>query len=86
MDGNEAALLGGPPQQNFSFQTFHSKQFKPKDFWFFQGVWNGNIGQKWVNFSITPAGSNMFKVNNRNTGIRCEIGSKLKIKKPERRQ
>ena len=28
----------------------------------------------------------MFKVNNRNTRKRCEIRSKLIIKKPERRQ
>ena len=33
----------------------------------------------------TPASSYMFKVNNRNTRTRCEICSKLIIKKPERR-
>ena len=27
----------------------------------------------------------MFKVNNKNTGVRCEICSKLTIKTPERR-
>ena len=31
-------------------------------------------------------GNYMFKVNNRNTGGRCEICYKLTIKKPERRQ
>ena len=31
-----------------------------------------------------PAGNYMFKVNNRNTGTRCEICSKLTIKIPER--
>ena len=35
--------------------------------------------------SIHPAGNYMFKVNNRNTRTRCEICSKLAIKKPERR-
>ena len=30
--------------------------------------------------------ANLFKVNNRNTRIRCEICSKLAIKTPERRQ
>ena len=33
----------------------------------------------------TPAGNNMFKVNNRNTRTRYEISSKLTIKIPERR-
>ena len=32
-----------------------------------------------------PAGNYMFKVNNRNTGTRCEICSELTIKTPERR-
>ena len=32
-----------------------------------------------------PAGSYMFKVNNRNTRTRCEICSKLTIKTLERR-
>ena len=32
------------------------------------------------------AGSDLFKVNNRNTSERCEIVSELKIKTPERRQ
>ena len=36
--------------------------------------------------NIYPAGSYMFKVNNRNTRTRCEICSKLTIKTPERRQ
>ena len=30
-----------------------------------------------------PAGSYMFKVNNRNTRTKCEICSKLTIKKPQ---
>ena len=34
---------------------------------------------------ISPVGNYMFKVNNRNTRIRCEIYSKLTIKTPERR-
>ena len=33
-----------------------------------------------------PTGSYIFKVNNRNTRIRCEICSKLTTKTPERRQ
>ena len=32
-----------------------------------------------------PVGNHMFKVNNRNTKARCEIFSKLTIKRPERR-
>ena len=36
--------------------------------------------------NIVPAGNYMFKVNNRNTGTRCEICSKLTIKIPERRR
>ena len=35
--------------------------------------------------SNNPAGSYMFKVNNRNTRTRCEIYSRLTIKIPERR-
>ena len=35
--------------------------------------------------SIFPADYYLFKVNNRNTTTRCEICSKLTIKKPERR-
>ena len=34
---------------------------------------------------LIPVGIYMFKVNNRNTGTRCEICSKLPIKTPERR-
>ena len=37
----------------------------------------------WTTFQ---AGNYMFKVNNRNTTIRCEICSKLTIKTPEPRQ
>ena len=33
----------------------------------------------------SPVGNYIFKVNNRNTRIRCEICSKLTIKTPERR-
>ena len=33
-----------------------------------------------------PAGIYLLKVNNRNTRTRCEIGSKLTINTPERRQ
>ena len=33
-----------------------------------------------------PANIHVFKVNNRNTGKRCEICSKSTIKIPERRQ
>ena len=40
-----------------------------------------NFEQIWCN----PAGSYMFKVNNRNTRTRCEVCSKLTIKTPERR-
>ena len=35
--------------------------------------------------STNPAGIYLLKVNNRNTGTRCEICSKLTIKTPERR-
>ena len=34
--------------------------------------------------STIPAGNYMFRVNNRNTRVRCEICSKLTIKTPER--
>ena len=34
-------------------------------------------------FGLHPAGNYLFKVNNRNTRTRCEICSKLTIKKPE---
>ena len=37
-------------------------------------------------YDRVPAGSYMFKVNNRNTRTRCEICSKLAIKIPERRR
>ena len=37
-------------------------------------------------FKHNPTNINLFKVNNRNTRKRCEICSKLTIKKPERRQ
>ena len=33
-----------------------------------------------------PAGNCLFKVNNKNTRVRCEIYSKLTVKAPERRQ
>ena len=33
-----------------------------------------------IEISQVPAGNYMFKVNNRNTGIRCKICSKLTIK------
>ena len=33
-----------------------------------------------------PVGNHMFKVNNKNTGTRCEICSKLTIKTTERRE
>ena len=36
-------------------------------------------------FKQYPADNDMFKVNNRNTGARCEICSKLTIKTTERR-
>ena len=43
-----------------------------------------------INFSNrninVPASIYLLKVNNRNTGTRCEICSKLTIKTPERRQ
>ena len=34
--------------------------------------------------STIPAGNYIFRVNNRNTRVRCEICSKLTIKTPER--
>ena len=36
--------------------------------------------------AVDPSGNYMFKVNNRNNRIRCEICSKLAIKTPDRRQ
>ena len=36
--------------------------------------------------NIYPAGNYTFKVNNKNTRTRCEICSKLTIKRPERCQ
>ena len=36
-----------------------------------------------VTYTNNPIGNYMFKVNNRNTRTRCEICSKLTIKKPE---
>ena len=40
------------------------------------------------NSIVTHIANNIFslKVNNRNTGKRCEVRSKLTIKRPERRQ
>ena len=38
------------------------------------------------NFNTLLVGISMFKVKKKNTGIRCEICSKLTIKTPERRQ
>ena len=40
---------------------------------------------KEVQMKYYAAGKYMFKVNNRNTIARCEICSRLKIRKPERR-
>ena len=41
---------------------------------------------KHLHTTFNPAGSYMFKDNNRNTRTRCEMCSKLTIKTPERRQ
>ena len=38
-----------------------------------------------MSFRMYPAGKDMFKVNNRKTGTRCEICSKLTIKTSKRR-
>ena len=40
----------------------------------------------WWRIILIQAGNYMFKVNDRNTGKKCEICLKLKLKKPERRQ
>ena len=69
---------------------------KPEDSGVFQGVYKWNTGLKWVkkpkyllqfftplcdtSSTFYPAGNSLFKVNNRNTRIRCEICSKLTIK------
>ena len=45
----------------------------------FFGRWESEF-----NFSLTPAGIYLLKVNNRSTRTRCEICSKLTIKTPER--
>ena len=42
--------------------------------------WNVNSRCLYPGFNANPAGNYMFKVNNRNTGTRCEICSKLTIK------
>ena len=52
-------------------------------------LWAENVKRLKVNTSFhsyNPAGNYMFKVNNRNTRIRCKLCSKLKIKTPERHQ
>ena len=41
--------------------------------------------QLYLFWILYPAGIYLLKVNNRNTGIRCEICSKLTVKIPERR-
>ena len=48
---------------------------------------NDEKTQIMINYEyITPAGTYLLKVNERNTRTRCEICSKLTIKTPERRQ
>ena len=51
-------------------------------------VWLDNtfMGYCWWRIILIQAGNYMFKVNDRNTGKKCEICLKLKLKKPERRQ
>ena len=45
---------------------------------------NSNFGH--FSHSHNPDGNYIIKVNNRNTGTRCEICLKLTVKTPERRQ
>ena len=45
-----------------------------------------SIKTHFISPSNFPFGNYLFKVNSRNTRIRCEICSKLIIKTPERRQ
>ena len=51
-----------------------------------EGIFSVEQLWKWFWKKPDPAGNYMFKVNNKNTRTRCEICSKLAIKKPERRQ
>ena len=51
-----------------------------------EGIFSVEQLWKWFWKKPNPAGNYMFKVNNKNTRTRCEICSKLAIKKPERRQ
>ena len=46
---------------------------------------NVPIPSPYTIYFLIPAGNFMFKVNNRNTRTRCEIGSKLTIKTPKLR-
>ena len=41
---------------------------------------------KFNNFNTFLIGSDILKINNKNTETRCEICSKLTLKTPERRQ
>ena len=44
-----------------------------------------SCSDKSINHNLYPAGIYLLKVNNRNTGTRCEICPKLTINTPERR-
>ena len=54
--------------------------------WQSQKIYRRWMQMAWVSPGCNPAGKYVFKVNNRNTRTRCEICSKITIKKPERRQ
>ena len=47
---------------------------------------DGSSSLYYLTGNTKPAGNYMFRVNNRNTRTRCEIGSKLAIQIPERHQ
>ena len=38
------------------FPFYSPENKKTNDFWCFQGTWNGNIGQKWVNDNLRKVG------------------------------
>ena len=57
-------------------RNYHASHYKPIGIYLLK-VNNGNIG-------AIPANIYLFKVKNRNTRKRCEISSKLTVKRPER--
>ena len=78
----------------FKLQIYHkSLTFETKKISSWKPTEKFNIFLRCISFQVScidrkvniPANICLFKVNNRNTRKRCELGSKLTIKKPERR-